>query len=168
MLRKDNLSGEKLYSEVVRFFDDHKDFKAISVLFPKGFTYLSDVYEVKDSSRYFERLQQVIAAAQERSKVLVFLDPDTGIEPSSRAGNEHLLKSDIKAVCKHLRAGEKLIVYQHAPRKPGWQEDWIAKLTPIAMEMRTSLSAPYHEPDAAKDVCFFTFTKEDSHEAALC
>lgn len=51
--------------------------------------------------------------------LLVFLDPDTGIEPGSLAA-EHAAIRDIRTVWAALRGGEVLSVYQHAYRDPDW------------------------------------------------
>jgi hypothetical protein len=161
MLRNDSFSGEKLDGEIVRFFDKHKNFQAISELFHADFSLFSEPYEIKNSDHYFKGLESLIRASQQHSKVLVFLDPDTGIEPQkSKAGSEHLRKSDIAQVCKLLHAGEKLVVYQHASRTENWQKIWTERLAPLADEMGTTLSEPYYEEKTAKDVCFFIFTKK--------
>ncbi len=144
---------------VVHFFDEHKDFQLISALFPGGFDYLPDIYEIRNADRYFDSLEDRITVAQSKySKVLVFLDPDTGIEPK-RAGNEHLRRSDISRICECLRVGEKLVVYQHASRSKDWQEIASNNLLPLAATTKTVLSEPYCEENTAKDVCFYTFTK---------
>jgi hypothetical protein len=161
MLRNDSFSGEKLDGEVVRFFDKHKDFQAISELFNGRFTYFSESYDIENSDQYFKGLANLIKEVQQHSKVLVFLDPDTGVEPEkSTPGSKHLRKRDICLVCKQLRVGEKLVVYQHASRMENWQNIWTKRLEPWADEMGTTLSEPYYEEKTAKDVCFFIFTKK--------
>jgi hypothetical protein len=159
MLRPDSLLGEKLDPKVTSFFDKHKDFSVLAELFPAGFTYLPDRYEIKFSDEYFNVLTTRIAAAQLKSQVLVFLDPDTGVEPKTRAENEHLRECDIRRVCELLRSGDKLVVYQHASRTKAWMEKWSDRLLLLAAQTTTTLSAPYYEEKTAKDVCFFTFTK---------
>jgi len=158
MLRNDSFAGEKLDKTVVDFFDRHKNFSILSELFPAGDEYLTDIYERRNSTGYFKRLTDLMRKVQERSSIVVFLDPDTGIEPKKRAGNEHLNHADIRKVCEHLRAGEKLIVYQHASRTKSWQQIACEKLEPLANTMGTILSEPFYE-ETAKDVCFLTFTK---------
>ena len=160
MLREDSHSGERLDPKVKQFFDKPKNFSVISELFPAGFSYLPHTYEVDNSDRYFDRFEELITDAQQESKVLVFLDPDTGIQPrKSKPGNAHLLESDMKRVCQQLRAGEKLVVYQHASREAGWREVRSKDLMALAATMGTCLGEPYHEEKTAKDVCFFVFTK---------
>jgi hypothetical protein len=159
MLRNDSFSGEKLDQGVVDFFDRHKDFSALSELFPAGYEHLLDIYERKKSADYFDRLARLIRRVQNHSQVVVFLDPDTGVAPKSGAGDEHLNHGDIRKVCELLRTGEKLIVYQHASRSENWRKIAHEKLAPLAIESRTILSQPFYEDGTAKDVCFFTFTK---------
>ena len=167
MLRPDSFAGEKLDLDVTRFFDKLKSFDALSELFPAGFAHLPDTYEVKHASTYFDRLQELIDTTQKQSEVLVFLDPDTGVEPESRPKDEHLRKQDIIRICNLLRPNEKLVLYQHASREGGWQRNCFDKLTHLANDTQTVLSEPFHEARTCKDVCFFTFTKEPYAQASI-
>jgi len=50
---------------------------------------------------------------------LVFLDPDTGIQPR-KCEPEHVSKLDIHSFWQAIREGDLLAVYQHADRTKSW------------------------------------------------
>lgn len=56
------------------------------------------------------------------SPKIVFLDPDTGIEPGT-AGPEHVTKTDAEKIWFALVAGDVLVIYQHANRTASWQRE---------------------------------------------
>ena len=148
-------------------FDNLKSFDALANLFPAGFTHLSNTYEVKHASSYFDHLQELIHTTQKQSKVLVFLDPATGIENPGKPKNEHLRKMDIRRVCAQLREGEKLVLYQHASFMKDWQRMRQEQLKPLAEETGTTLGDHFYDRKTASDVCFFTFTKVAEDQTSI-
>ena len=50
---------------------------------------------------------------------MVFLDPDTGLEPCS-VNEKHTTKHEIHHIWCSLDPGEWLVLYQHARREPEW------------------------------------------------
>lgn len=56
-----------------------------------------------------------------KNEKIVFLDPDTGIEPGD-AGPEHVTKADAAEVWSALGPGDLLVIYQHADRTTWWRE----------------------------------------------
>lgn len=56
------------------------------------------------------------------SPKIVFLDPDTGIEPKN-AKPEHVTKQDIREIWAVLSDGDFLVIYQHADRTKTWRND---------------------------------------------
>lgn len=56
---------------------------------------------------------------------LVFLDPDTGLEPFGRADHRHVLNDEAAAIWSHIKPNEILALYQHQTNKAGkpWIED---------------------------------------------
>jgi hypothetical protein len=56
------------------------------------------------------------------SPKIVFLDPDTGIEPG-KAGPEHVTGADVAEIWATLLVSDVLVVYQHADRTITWRED---------------------------------------------
>lgn len=61
---------------------------------------------------------------------LVFLDPDTGIEPGTLAP-EHASAQDIRAVWSALDTGEVLAVYQHGYRDREWVSQSVQRLSEL-------------------------------------
>jgi hypothetical protein len=159
MLRPDSFKDPSLDPVVVKFFDQQKNFDALEQLFPGRFEVMGDLYEKRHAEAYFDRLRASIMAKQPGDKTLVFLDPDTGIEPLGSAKNEHLLIKDIVSICSVLRPGDKVVIYQHALHSANWMNTFSQRLNKIAVDTQTELGDPFHSPGVAKDVCFFTLTK---------
>jgi hypothetical protein len=159
MLRPDSFEDENLDKAVVEFFDQQKDFGALGKLFPKGFKIFERIYQGRDAKEYFHDLQLLIAETKSEGNVLVFLDPDTGIEPRGKPGNEHLRIEDIRSVCELLSSGDKLVIYQHASRASNWVDKFSSRLEEVAARTSSKLREPFHARGVAKDVCFFTLIK---------
>jgi hypothetical protein len=160
MLRPDGFEDDNLDEAVVNFFDQQKDFRALGKLFPQGFKVFERIYETNSAEGYFSELQLLIAKTKPEGKILVFLDPDTGIEPRRNSKNEHLRIVDICRVCESLSGGDKLVIYQHALRTSNWINTFSSKLEEeVARVTGSKLGEPFHARGVAKDVCFFTLTK---------
>jgi hypothetical protein len=158
MLRPDSQNVEFLDDAVVQFFEKHKSFSSLEDLFPGRFQAVDEPYEIKNADSYFERLTRVIRTAQMRGRVLVFLDPDTGMEPA-KSDDKHVRAKDIQGVCKALMPGDKVVIYQHALRDSGWIQVFFERLKMIANKTECEIGEPFRAP-RAKDVCFFTLTKK--------
>ncbi len=112
--------------------------------------------EFVDRSKY---LQSIIATVRSRSvhPGVVFLDPDTGLEPpSGNHGPTHVLDSELVEIWKSLSSGDLLVVYQHETNRRG--EEFVGP------KMRQFVSALgivpdrvklAHAPRVARDVAFF-------------
>ena len=61
---------------------------------------------------------------------LVFLDPDTGLEPGT-ANETHATKVEIQDVWSALRPKEWLVLYQHARREKDWESGVGAELSQL-------------------------------------
>ena len=162
MLRPDSFNDPRLDPIVAEFFDTYKNFRVLEGLFPVRFEVVSEQYEKKSADRYFARLTEIIQAAQKKGKVLVFLDPDTGIEPAGSGDDKHLRARDIKTICNALGVGDKVVIYQHALRDVSWIEYFSSRLKQLACETHCDLGTAFHAPGVAKDVCFFTLTKNSA------
>jgi len=70
-----------------------------------------------------EYIREVIQILRQHSASpkIVFLDPDTGIEPA-RAKAEHVTMEDVKEIWEVLSTRDWLAVYQHASRRENWRE----------------------------------------------
>lgn len=53
---------------------------------------------------------------------IIFLDPDTGIEPK-KAKPEHVTIKDLQKIWEALRHGDLLVIYQHAAFTENWLSD---------------------------------------------
>jgi hypothetical protein len=79
--------------------------------------------EFGDRNNY---LQIVLHRMQSRPEFpgIVFLDPDTGLEPSI-AGPEHVLESELAEIWSAMRPRDVLALYQHQTNRNG--APWIEK-----------------------------------------
>jgi hypothetical protein len=106
---------------------------------------------------YMRELQATLADIALDSPCIVFLDPDTGLEPQkTKPGLEHVLASELKTVWNAARGNDVLVFYQHkTDRKKS--ESWIS---PKRRQFESALGlskddAKLAQGDAATDVVFF-------------
>lgn len=69
---------------------------------------------------YVCAVQNWIATFRTTAKIL-FLDPDTGLEPQT-AGLEHVLRSEVTYLWNSLAECDWLVLYQHAAHTRTWRE----------------------------------------------
>jgi hypothetical protein len=159
MLGKDSFKDKALDPHVVDFFDRRKDFSALGELFPKGFVCETALYTKLGADEYFDKIIERISELQAQHNILVFLDPDTGMEPKGDITDKHLRMCDVRRVCAALMPGDKLVIYQHASRVGNWIDTYEMRLKHVCGDMKVTLGPPFYAPGVAKDVCFFTLTK---------
>jgi hypothetical protein len=114
--------------------------------------------EVRKSSAYMQDVKTKRAQLSIDSPCIIFLDPDTGLEPpKSNPKLEHVLESELKQIWKEIvREDDVLVFYQHkAGRKKG--ESWIR---PKKEQFECALGLPkgaakIARGKAATDVVFF-------------
>ena len=90
---------------------------------------------------------------------IVFLDPDTGLEPRV-PGLEHVREDELRAIWGRLRAEDMLVIYQHQTNRKGLP--WVdAKKSQCerALGVRPGTVKLAQAPAIAKDVAFFYVTK---------
>ena len=90
-----------------------------SGLFPPDTSWFSELVPPVKGQRE-KWLQRALTAVRE-SRV-VFLDPDTGLQPSSKGGGAHVLPGELEAFCS-LPKQPTVVVYQHRRR-----ERWRAQI----------------------------------------
>jgi hypothetical protein len=96
-------------------------------------------------------------------KCLVFLDPDTGLEPDGEPGYEHVLNEEANQVWLSMRANDTLAIYQHQTNRKG--QPWIE---PKRIQLAESLGIDEQDvfigqaPDIARDVVLY-YTKKLSN-----
>jgi hypothetical protein len=81
-----------------------------------------------DPRKREEYIEGVLSASGQGSRPrLLFLDPDTGIEPGALTP-AHASLSEITRLWTSLDHGEVLAVYQHAPHKAAWVETSVERM----------------------------------------
>lgn len=71
---------------------------------------------------YFEAAKNFIASFKEEC-CIVFLDPDTGLQPIRKANEKHVLDYELKSIWDALPIGWMLVFYQHKTNRNGLE--WI-------------------------------------------
>jgi hypothetical protein len=87
---------------------------------------------------------------------IIFLDPDTGLQPKNKHGLEHVLESELAQIWDAMRGGDVLVFYQHKTnRKTG--TSWIEpKRRQFASALKLSDGvAKMARGEVATDVVFF-------------
>jgi hypothetical protein len=107
-----------------------------------------------DRSSYLNIVQERIRRRAE-SPGIVFLDPDTGLEPAS-PGPEHVLRSELADIWRALPMGDLLVFYQHQTNRTGapWVESKKAQFEQ-ALGLRAGGAGLARAPRIAADVAFF-------------
>jgi hypothetical protein len=62
----------------------------------------------------FERIRR-----REQIPGIVFLDPDTGLEPAGSPGLQHVLESELTKIWRVLAKGDVMVLYQHQTNRAG-------------------------------------------------
>jgi hypothetical protein len=106
-------------------------------------------------------LQIVIQRIRLRAQLpgIVFLDPDTGLEPRF-ARPEHVLDSELSEIWEALRSDDIMVFYQHQTNRGGtsWIEPKKAQFE-RALGVREGSSKVARAPGIAPDVAFFYIQK---------
>ncbi len=94
-------------------------------------------------------------------RCVVFLDPDTGLEPNGGGDTKHVLEREARQFWTALPAGSLFVFYQHETNKAGkpWIEEkrkQLARAISIPVEQIRTASGP----KIARDVVFFFAAKE--------
>ena len=85
-------------------------------------TIFDAAFEQRDRNSYFEAAKNLMASFNKEC-CIVFLDPDTGLEPKGKADEKHVLERDLKVIWDALPKGWMLVFYQHQTNKNG--QEWI-------------------------------------------
>jgi hypothetical protein len=121
------------------------------------------------SGAYMKEVAAALAQLPADSPCIVFLDPDTGLEPptnkhkppNSNPKLEYVLESELAQIWKALRPKDLLVFYQHkpllAPAKGAW---WELKQRQFERALGLSQKeAKMARGEAATDVVFFLAPK---------
>ena len=120
---------------------------------------LDSVFENRKS--YFESVKKYIASFS-GDRCVVFLDPDTGLEPAGKSCFKHILNEEVRSIWNDLPADWLLVFYQHQTNRSGnpWIED-------KRKQFANAISVPLGEVKVASgmkiasDVVFFYVLKSD-------
>ena len=103
--------------EVWKFFRDIRHIEQLGEKLDIGIKVVAEQFDHANRASY---LGSVIAHIRNsRRPLLVFLDPDTGLEPK-HCDVKHTTAKEIQGTWGELRQGDWLVLYQHARHKPQW------------------------------------------------
>ena len=122
-------------------------------------TIFDAAFEQRDRNSYFEAAKNLMASFNKEC-CIVFLDPDTGLEPKGKADEKHVLEPELKVIWDALPKGWMLVFYQHQTNKNG--QEWIEpkrEQFANAIGIHESLAKKAYGPKVANDVVFFFSTK---------
>ena len=109
-------------------------------------------FESRNRSGY---LQQILVRVGGLPRpVIIFLDPDTGLEPNGKAGLQHVFQSELLAIWNVLRHDDLLVFYQHSMRSHSWIEDKQAQFEK-ALGLEPNGSKVAQGKEMAPGVAFF-------------
>lgn len=108
---------------------------------------IADPFDPRQRSAYASLVVTAIRAAHPEA-LLLFLDPDTGLQPA-RAGGVHVSHEEVQKYWSALRPGEVLALYQHARHDTTWATEVERELSALCE------GAPVHvarSKEVGKDV----------------
>jgi hypothetical protein len=160
MLR-DEPNKRCMHREVQNFFDQKKSLYDFKALFPHGFEVFEfgKDYSKRDADSYFQLVTSRLTEIQQQHGVLVFIDPDTGVEPISGPADEHVRLKDLGTVWRKLRPKDCLVIYQHASRDKNWKAK-AGKHVSICLGLENDVELePHCNVEMAADVGFLVLEK---------
>jgi len=118
--------------------------------------------EFHDRDRY---LQYVLGEIEKRycKPGIIFLDPDTGLEPNRRPNLKHVLETELRTIWNRMSNGDVLVFYQRQRRIQEWQDTLQNQFANIlgVQEAKRAFA-----PSIAPDVAFFYAQRSDSVDDA--
>jgi hypothetical protein len=107
-------------AKVWRFFRDLARIEELGVTAGISIRVVTTPFVAGAREVYLQSVRSEIAAA--RHPLLLFLDPDTGLQPA-QVGPAHTTTCEIQECWDALTGGDWLVLYQHARRTTTWIED---------------------------------------------
>jgi hypothetical protein len=153
------IDGDKveLNSAVLQHFRD--PFSASKIACKSCVEVLRETFSDRD--QYHNVVLQRIRQRTKHPRI-IFLDPDTGLEPGGRATLNHVLESELGEIWNALRPRDVLVLYQHQTNRNG--SEWIKtkkKQFERAIGIGKGESKIGRAGGIARDVAFF-FVEKDS------
>lgn len=96
-------------------------------------------------------------------RCIVFLDPDTGLEPQQNPGLQHVLNEEAKEIWDKMKKGDIFAFYQHQTNRNG--EPWIEpkrRQLATALNISVNLIKMASTLDIARDVVLFYAQKHST------
>jgi hypothetical protein len=85
-----------------------------------GVTVFCDLFENRDN--HLEAIKDFLSKFQ-KERCVVFLDPDTGLEPHQNLSLKHVTDLEAKNIWMALKPGDVFVFYQHQTNRAG--QPWI-------------------------------------------
>lgn len=113
----------------------------------------------RDREGYLHAVLNFIASFNQE-RCIVFLDPDTGLEPNGGADARHILNDEARAIWGALPHGWTCVFYQHETNRAGkpWIEEKRLQFA-NAIGVKIDQIGVASGPKIARDVVFFHISK---------
>jgi hypothetical protein len=150
--------ADPIRADVRRFFREDR-MKNISNIVPDRIVVPCwEPYEDRSHAAYFDRVRVALAGGGPKTPRLVFVDPDTGMQPRDPS-SKHIRDCSIEAIWGWIRDGDILVIYQHAYRDR--RVDWVsAKAEQFSRVLRIPPASISRR--IALDVCFYSAKKQSA------
>ena len=115
----------------------------------------------ENRQEYHDKVVRLLAD-QKNKKCIVFLDPDTGLQPpKSRPGYQHVLNDEVKRIWDEMKNDDILVFYQHGNLSgQPWKEPKRMQLA-NAIGVDDNLVKVANGDRIAHDVVFYFLFKSD-------
>lgn len=146
---------KEIPEEVLKHFRDIKNIEAFST--PIKVSVFDNV--ITDRKRYLLEAKKFISSYS-KERCVVFLDPDTGLEPTNNPSLKHVLNEEAKEYWESLKTGDILAVYQHKTNRNGksWKEPKRVQFEKVIGVSRGTVKMGW-SPKLANDVVLFYLLK---------
>jgi len=138
-----------------------KGSEALPWLLPDRFECFLENYSIRSADLYFKAVLRRVFEIGRSRPLLIFLDPDTGLEPSRGGDDSHLRITDLAALVSAISQHDKIVIYQHAHRKTNWLQHSCKRLEQDSRFANLNIHS-YQLEKVAKDVGFLILTKKHS------
>lgn len=106
-------------SEVLAHFRDIQKITELTT-YPEVIVFAD---EFGDRDKYLAAINKFINENSKKQRCIVFLDPDTGLEPHTRRNHKHVLRKELKEIWDEISSQWIIAFYQHKTTKK--REEWI-------------------------------------------
>lgn len=150
-----NLNGidKNIPDEVIAYFRNIRAIKNIKSNFK--ITVFDKIFQ--DRGDYLTATLELLSKYQHQ-KCVIFLDPDTGLEPEGKPSLKHVLELEVSKIWEKIKRGDIMVFYQHRIRNKKWID---IKKQQLERAIGASIGAVKlaHGLRVVKDVVFFYIVK---------